>query len=96
MPNQIDGKIKDERSKALIELSEKNEKNFIEKYVGRTMRVLLEQKVNEKDGSLEGYTRNYIKVKVEESNADMKRTIINCNIKEACSEYAIGSYIQEL
>lgn len=96
MPNQLDGNIKDKRSKALIELSEKNEKDFIKKYVGRTMQVLLEQKVNEKDGSLEGYTRNYIKVKVEESKSDMKRTIINCKIKEACLEYAIGSYIQEI
>lgn len=94
MPNQLDGKIKDERSKVLIKLSEKNEKDFIKKYIGRTMRVLLEQKVSDKDGSLEGYTRNYIKVKVEESKSDMKRSIINCKIKETYSDYAMGSFIK--
>ncbi len=34
MPNQLDGNIKEERSKMLIKLNEINEKEFIEKYVG--------------------------------------------------------------
>lgn len=94
MPNQLDGKIKEKRSKALIQLNEKNEEDFIKKYIGENMSVLLEQKVNEDDGSLEGYTRNYIKVKVKKTKADMRGKIINCNIKEAYAEYAVGCYVE--
>ncbi|PRR83925.1 tRNA (N(6)-L-threonylcarbamoyladenosine(37)-C(2))-methylthiotransferase MtaB [Clostridium vincentii] len=94
MPKQLDGKIKEKRSKELIQLNEKNEKDFIKKYIGKNMSVLLEQKVNADDGSLEGYTRNYIKVKVKKTKADMRGKIINCNIKEAYAEYAVGSYIE--
>ena len=45
MPNQIDGKTKDERSKLLIELSNKNEHDFIEKFVGREMDILVEKRI---------------------------------------------------
>jgi len=94
MPGQLDGNIKDKRSKVLIELNNKNEKDFIEKYIGKTMDVLIEQEVKVKDGFFEGYTRNYIKVEVEGAKACMKGRIINCKIKEAYSDYAVGSYIE--
>ena len=40
MPNQIDGSIKEERSRKLIELSDKNEKEYNEQYVGKELDVL--------------------------------------------------------
>ena len=61
MKDQVDGKIKEERSKALIELNNINEKSYHEKFIGREMNVLLEQEVKGKDGIFEGYTKNYIK-----------------------------------
>ena len=54
-PNQVDGKIKAERSDILIEMSEKNEKEFASRYIGKSIEVLFE---NES----EGHTTNYIKV----------------------------------
>ena len=35
MPNQIDGNIKEERSRKLIELSDKNEIEYNKKYIGK-------------------------------------------------------------
>ena len=63
MPNQIDANIKEQRSKRLIELSNKNEKNFIEINIGKTLEVLFETKTN--DEYTEGHTTNYIIVKAK-------------------------------
>ena len=65
MPNQLDGTVKDKRSKALIELNNKNEGDFTKSIVGRVMDVLIEQPVKGKDDVYEGYTRNYVKVEVK-------------------------------
>ena len=57
MKGQIDGKIKEERSRKLIELSNKNQKAYNKKYVGKQVEVLLEE---EKNGFYLGHTKNYI------------------------------------
>ena len=54
-PNQINGKIKDERSERLIALSLENEKEFAAQYVGKEIEVLFENEY-------EGHTTNYIEV----------------------------------
>lgn len=61
MENQIDGSIKEERSNKLIELSDKNEKEFMENYIGEQVQVLFEQVTGE---YIEGHTKNYMMVKV--------------------------------
>lgn len=58
-PNQVDGNIKSKRSDILIQLSNKNEKDFASQYIGKQIEVLFE---NEE----EGHTSNYIKV-IEET-----------------------------
>ena len=57
MPNQIDGNIKEQRSKKLIDLSNKNELEYNKKYIGKTVEVLFEE---EKTGLYKGHTQNYI------------------------------------
>ena len=69
MPNQIDGNIKEERSRKLIGLSDYNEKIYLESYVGKTMQVLLEQEDNE---YMKGHTSNYIVVNVREKGLENK------------------------
>ena len=62
MTNQVDGNIKEERSQKLIELSNRNEMEYNEKYIGKKVEVLFEE---EKDGLWSGYTKNYVRVFVE-------------------------------
>ena len=59
MPNQINGDIKEERSKKLIELSDRNEIEYNKSYIGKNVEVLFEE---EKDGMYKGHTQNYIMV----------------------------------
>ena len=56
MTSQVDGTVKESRSKALIELNVKNEGDFSKTLVGREMDVLVEQEVSKKPGVFEGYT----------------------------------------
>lgn len=57
MENQIPGNVKEERSKKLIELSNKNEREYNEQYIGKEVEVLFEEK---KQGIYKGHTANYI------------------------------------
>lgn len=61
MENQIDGNVKLERARKLADLNKKTSLEYMEKYIGRKMSVLFE---SFSDGFLEGYTSNYLKVKV--------------------------------
>lgn len=92
MENQVDGNIKEERSKALIKLNEINEKKFIDKFIGEDMEVLYEQQCNNKEGYYEGYTPNYIKV-ISESKEDLSGKIVNTKLIETKDEYAVGKII---
>lgn len=92
MSEQIDGKVKDERSNKLMELDKELEYGFMNKFVGRTMDVLYEQKHNGMDCSYEGYTPNYIKV-VSQNNSNIEGKIINTKLIEAKNEVIIGEHV---
>lgn len=62
MENQVDGNVAIARSKELIDLAKKQKEEYMKSYLGKKMDVLFEEY---KDGYLYGYTKNYIKVKVE-------------------------------
>lgn len=94
MQGQIDGTIKDKRSKVLIDLSNKNEKEFTEKFIGKEMDILIETEVKGEEGFYEGYTRNYIKVKVPCTCQDVTGKIVDIEITEAKEEgIAIGKLL---
>ena len=86
MPNQVDGNIAEERSKRLIELSEKNMKMFNEKYIGKDLEILFEEK---QDKFWIGHTRNYmvVKTKVDE---DLENVIKTVKIEGIQAEELIG------
>lgn len=72
MKNQVDGKIKEERSKKLIELSNKNQNEYNKNYIGKNVKVLFEEY---KNGYFKGHTANYIMVNVEGSSLFKNKTI---------------------
>ena len=86
MPDQIDGSIAEERSRKLIELSEKNMKVYNEKYFGKEVEVLFE----EKQGDFwVGHTRKYMLVKTK-SKENLENVIRHIIIKEVNSEELLG------
>lgn len=93
MPNQIDANVKEERSKLLLELNNKNEKEFISNYLNKEVDVLIEQEVNGKQGVFEGYSKNYIKVQVSNCTNDLKGKIVRCIIEEVGVDCAFGTIV---
>jgi len=72
MPNQVDGKTQDERSKKLINLSDENQLSYNKNYIGKEIEVLFE----EKQGDFYiGHTSDYVVVKTK-SNKDLENKII--------------------
>jgi len=77
MQGQIDSSLKDKRSKILLELSDDNEEQYNNQYIGKNVNVLFEEK---KNGYYEGHTKNYIMVKVktnEELSGKIQKVKIN-------------------
>mgnify|MGYP005779703049 CR=1 FL=1 len=66
MPNQIDGNVKEKRSRELIELSNQNEKEYNETYIGKEVEVLWEEShIENGKRYIKGHTTNYLVVKLE-------------------------------
>jgi len=61
-PNQVDGLVKKERARKLIELSTVLEKEYMNKFIDTEIDVLIEQS---KDGYSYGHTSNYLAVKLK-------------------------------
>lgn len=86
MENQVLPEIKEKRSKALIELSNKNQKIYMEKFINKTVNVLFE---HELDGYIVGHTDNYLTVGVCGS-IELENQIKAVEIKKIENEMLIG------
>ncbi|GAA0126766.1 MULTISPECIES: tRNA (N(6)-L-threonylcarbamoyladenosine(37)-C(2))-methylthiotransferase MtaB [Clostridium] len=86
---QVDGKIKEQRSEKLINLNLDLEKEFMEKFKGKSMNVLFEEEMKNKENHYIGYTPNYIKVTVE-SAEKLDGKIIEVKLLEVEKENMIG------
>ncbi len=83
-------KVKDERSKIISKIAEKNHVKFMNYLKGKSLQVLYEQKVDEKSNFYEGLTDNYIRV-MAEAAYDIKGKIINTKLNEIKGDIMIGS-----
>lgn len=74
MPNQIDPRIKKERTLRLIELSNRLWDEYTNKFVGKEVEVLIEQ-YDEKNHLNIGHTSNYLEVKIPDLENKVGRII---------------------
>ena len=88
MKNQIDGNVKEERSKKLIELSNKNEKEYNNMYLEKEVEVLFEEK---RDGIYKGHTQNYIMVHCE-TDENLENKIVKVLCEEVKEEYIVAKF----
>lgn len=65
MQPKVDEKTKKRRSKLLRDLAKNLSRDFISQFLGKTLRVLVEDKRDPATGLLTGYTDNYIRVLLE-------------------------------
>ena len=77
MNNQIQSDIKEKRSKLLLELSDKNEIEYLEGYIGKEIEVLFEE---DEEGFYKGHTSNYLVAKIK-SDVDVTNKILRLIVK---------------
>lgn len=87
MDYQISPQVKAERSRILIELSDKMAQDFINRFISKEVEVLFEQSHKEK--IFEGHTSNYINVIIE-SDENIKNKILKVKLTNAQNEKAFG------
>ena len=79
MKDQVDSKIKEERSHKLIKLSDKCEKEILDKYIGKKVKVLFEKQEGE---YIKGHTTNYLVVKIKDSKLENQILDVNITSRE--------------
>lgn len=89
MTDQVDDMVKSERSRVLIELGEEVSNEFMKKYVGKDVSVLVETEKTE--NLFEGYTTNYLKVLLK-SDINIRNTIVDVHVKNVGNDYLTGEY----
>lgn len=87
---QIPGDIKEKRSRALIDLSDRLEEEYLNTYIGKSVAVLFEELDN--DGFYKGHTANYVMVKVK-SNNDISGKILKVNITKSLKTEVFGEVL---
>ena len=86
MKNQVSPEKKEERSKRLLKLSSDNEKDYLDEYVGKDVRVLFE----EQDGEfVKGHTDNYIVVEAKGSEENLNK-ILTVHVEQSEEEKLVG------
>ena len=85
MEGHIDGNIKKERARRLLKVSQELEREYANKFIGKTLEVLFEET---KDGVSIGHTSNYLKVKVKGNIPS--NTFKNVKIKNYLLDSLIG------
>ena len=70
MEGRVHSRVAKERSKRLRQLGQKMAHEWAEKFVGRRVRVLLEE---EKDGMLTGYSDRYVRVRARAGEEDLEQ-----------------------
>lgn len=84
--NQILPEIKEARSKEVIKLSSEIQNKYNKLYIGRTVKVLVEEK---QDNYYKGHTENYICVYIE-TEEELENKIVEVEIKKVKNENLIG------
>lgn len=91
LDGHIDEKIKHERADIMIAHTLEEQKRFMQSQVGLTESVLFESKT--KDGSMEGYTKNYTKIKVQDDSV-RSGELADVYITEAHDDYCVGKVVR--
>ena len=88
---QVDGNVKKQRVKELIELSEKLKNNYYRSLIGTTEQLLVEKYIN---GYLMGHLSNYGLVKVK-SDEEMLNKIVKVKLIEYNDDIFNGEIVEE-
>ncbi|NLM44622.1 MAG: tRNA (N(6)-L-threonylcarbamoyladenosine(37)-C(2))-methylthiotransferase MtaB [Clostridiales bacterium] len=88
--DQVNPKVKNERSKIVSEIARKNSEKFKKRMIGKSLKVLYEQQIDDSSKYYEGLTDNYIRV-IAEAAYDIKGEIIDTQLKSIKDDIMLGT-----
>ena len=86
-PGQVPNKVKEERSRQMIQVTKTTQQAFLQAQVGKVEEVLFEQQ--REQGVWEGYTRNYTHV-LASSGKDLSGQLLPVELLEVQGESCVG------
>lgn len=92
MDEKVSEPDKKKRANLLIRLSDVLEREYEEKFIGNVMNIITE--VNHQD-EIVGFTENYIKVKVINSDGLKANEIINVKLIKKENDYILSEYVKK-
>jgi threonylcarbamoyladenosine tRNA methylthiotransferase MtaB len=92
MPHQVTKSVKEKRSRKLTDLSRELERKFRERFLGRVMEVLFEEKVE--SDIYEGLTGNYIRV-LASSSQNLHNQLLDVILKENREDCVYGDILEK-
>ena len=90
--NLVDSKVIRSRCKKLEMISKESQEKYMRKFLTRKVSVLIENNVKDNSNVLEGFTDNYLKVRVP-FKPGLKNKIIQVRLKSIFEDSFIGEYI---
>ncbi|MBM7569617.1 tRNA (N(6)-L-threonylcarbamoyladenosine(37)-C(2))-methylthiotransferase MtaB [Aquibacillus albus] len=96
MDNQVEDEVKNDRVHKLIDLSNKQAKEYASMFEGEVLEVIPEERLTddkEEENIFVGYTDNYLKVKFAGSE-DMIGKIVRVKIKDSGYPYNEGTFVR--
>jgi len=84
MPDQIDERMKKERSKMMLKLARDSAAHFSRQFCGEIMPVLWETEISK--GAWDGLTDNYIRV-MTHSSRSLKNEIVNARLSDTYNKF---------
>ncbi|MBC8259369.1 MAG: tRNA (N(6)-L-threonylcarbamoyladenosine(37)-C(2))-methylthiotransferase MtaB [SAR324 cluster bacterium] len=89
MEAQINPQVKQRRGEILRSLSSKKRRTFNQRFLAQTRNVLWEAR--KPDGTISGYTDNYIRVVLEDLNGpDLRNQLLRVTLKELKGQNVVG------
>jgi len=88
----ISEEVKKERAERLKEAAEISSHKFISRFLGKTLKVLVEDKEDSKGGLLSGYTDNYIRIFFK-GDRKLKNKFAQIKLTEAYEGWAKGELV---
>jgi threonylcarbamoyladenosine tRNA methylthiotransferase MtaB len=86
LPDQVEERVKKDRSQQMLALAGESARRFRERFLGRTMTVLWENKLDQDQGIWSGLTANYLRVFTRS-----EQDLTNCLLKvKLVAEHAQG------
>ena len=90
LANHVPGDVKKERARRMRELGARKKSEFCSRFIGRSLPVLIEEKVEKETGLRRGFTRNYLPVAVAGA-ADFSNRELDVRIDRYSSGWLSGT-----